>query len=163
MLNKDKKNAQNQGTGWYRYKNVSNSDLLLPFVMKTGRSILKKNEFVEGNSSLQNIKGLQAVANLSYYLNKSNIIKPIQEQQNQPNNQPQLLTEQPISKIEVVNNKQKGLLDVTKKELMEYATLKGIEFNPNWKKKKILEIIRKFNLEQSSHDPLDDEEDDDDE
>lgn len=131
------------GTGWYKYQNVSNADLMLPFVMKNGRSTLPRGAYIEGDSSLREISGLKAVENLSHYLNNSNVIKPKQEN---IQTEKKLLTEEPFGTITVTedntSDKRSSLIDVTKKELIEYAELKKVKFNPNWTKSKILESIR---------------------
>lgn len=129
---KKEKKAPIPGEGWYVYKNISGGDLIL----QNGRMI-PKDGTIQGDSSLQKLnRELRLIDNLS---------KNFKVNRNQ---KPQLLTEQPLSPVEIITDtvieepRRRGEVDITKKELTEFAELKGVKIFPHYGKDKIMEKIR---------------------
>ena len=161
------------GTGWYKYQNITGADLLLPRPLINGRMMVGVNGTFEADSYYQGTPGLHIIENLCHYLkpkeappghllNSGTVRKPepppetvAEEVKPTEQAQAQLITDvaspgtleffeadgTPLN--EEKSNREKGAVDLTKKELLNFAELKGLKVNPNWTKEKILECIRK--------------------
>lgn len=126
----------------------------------------------EGDSRYVRESGLRMIADLSESVEKQDAepetkeeVKPEPEPkqtvQEESEKKPELLIDTPQEselrftesdgtpvetqadkKDEHVSNREKGVVDLQKSELVEFAKLKGVNVNPNWTKAKILEKIR---------------------
>ncbi len=139
--------------GWYRYQNTTGADFVLPRPLINGRVMVPRDGFFEADSSYQNTYGVKLVANLSHYI-KDPPPKHILNKGQRPDPEPvpEVLVEQPVSESLKFfeadgtpvkqSTREKGNVDLTRKELIEFAKFKKIKVNTNWTKEKILECIR---------------------
>jgi len=139
------------GTGWYRYKNVAGADLVLPKPLPNGRNLVPRDGFFDADSSYQNIYGIKLMANLMppepAVVIKETVQEPIPKAELIIDVAPATLeffepTGVPINECSIKKNEERPIVEITKKELVEFATLKGIAINPNWSKERIMEKIR---------------------
>lgn len=141
--------------GWYKYKNTTGADFLLPRPLINGRQMIPRDGFFEADSSYMNMIGVKLVENLSHYIKNpppKHTLNDVQRPNPEPVQKLEVLKEQPAGEpLEFFeedgtavksSNREKGNVDITKKELVEFAQFKKIKVNPNWTKEKILEIIR---------------------
>lgn len=155
MSRKKEQRPKEESFGWYKYQNTTGADFVLPKPLINGRTIVPANGTFEADSYYQNMVGIKLIENLNHYIDNT----PNKHSLNyveKPNKEPEeikVLTEQPISEdLEFfesngepvkLSNKEKGEVDMTRKELLEFANLKNIKISANMTKEKILEKIRK--------------------
>ncbi len=172
MSRKREKKQQPEAYGWYKYKNISGADFVLPRPLINGRTVVPVDGTFEADSSYQNMIDIKLIENLSHFIENTpnkhslnDVIKPknepeeikINKQEEIKVNEPEeikVLIEQPVSEnleffesdgtpIKKISNKEKSAVDLTKKELIEFARFKNIKVHMNMNKEQILEKIRK--------------------
>ncbi len=153
MSRKKEKRQQPETYGWYKYKNISGADFVLPKPLINGRTIVPVDGTFEADNSYQNMIGIKLIENLSHYISNTPNKHSLNEVK-KPNEEPQeikVLTEQPVSEnleffesdgTPIKQSEEKDDISLTKKELMEFAKLKKIKVNANLNKEQILEKIR---------------------
>lgn len=135
-------------SGWFRFKNIMDNDLLLNNPTRKGKTMIKSGEVFEGDSRHLCQSGLLCVKNLCHFLKKKE--KPVQEHVEEKK---ELLIETPPEGLqfyesdgsEIKNEteeEEKTEIPLTRKELIEFAEFKGIKLPKNLKKEQMLERIR---------------------
>lgn len=127
--------------GWYKYLNTTGADFLLPRPLINGRSMVPRGGTFEADSSYQNTIGVKLIENLSHYIKDTptkHCLNDVQKPEPEPIRE--VLTEQPLP-VEIIEKS--GMVDLTRKELVEFAKLKKVKINASWTKEKILDAIRK--------------------
>jgi hypothetical protein len=130
-------------SGWYKYQSTLSTDLVLPYETKWGK-IVRPHGIFEGDSRFNGLPGVACIENLCHTVEPKVVEAPKQE----------LLTEAPISEAlqffeadgsplkKVEKEEELPINMVTKKELMEFAQLKGLKIDTFCSKEKILSQIR---------------------
>lgn len=138
--------------GWYEYENILNQDLILPYDTKWGRIVKPHGKF-EGDSRFSGLAGVHCTADMSYKI-APRVTEAVTPTIPEAVPEPQLLVEaptgQPLEFFEAdgtaLNKPEKaeavGIDMVTKKELVEFAKLKGLKINAFTSKENILRQIR---------------------
>jgi hypothetical protein len=132
-----------QYSGWYAYQNNLTTDIVLPFDTKWGRVIRSKGIF-QGDSRFNSLPGITCIENLCHMVETTQV---------KPELEKQLLTETPEGKTleffeadgtPINKDEKKEVIDIniTKKELLEFAQLKGLKINAFTSKENILKQIR---------------------
>ena len=143
MSRRNDRRILEQGEGWYRYKNISGSDILLQRPLTNGRSMVMNNSTFEGDSTYASVPGIQCVENLCHMIKK--LPEPIPEHVEQTQ---ALIVEAPSAALQFFESTGEPVAedktDITFKELSEYAQLRGVEYDTKKRMSKaaLLEIIR---------------------
>ncbi len=147
------------GQGWYRYKNITGADLLLSKPLINGRMMVPRGGTFEADSFYEGDSGVHIIENLCHYLRDKAPAGHLLDsgKVKRPEQSPsELITDSvnassleffesdgtPINEAKSASPREKGEVDLTKKELVDFAELKGLQINANWTKEKILNAIR---------------------
>ena len=128
--------------GWYKFRNIAGAELVLQVPLPGGRNIIPKDGEFETDSRCLNIEGLKLLASLGK--NEDEKIHAAALIVDTPSEKLEFFEADgsPIEESAKTTIDRAGQIDISKKELIEFARLKGVEFNPNWSKTKILCKIR---------------------
>lgn len=154
--------------GWYLYKNISGGDYLLQRPLTNGRHIIKAGAEFEGDDYYMNLPGIKLVSarNNPYAQAEPEAPAPTAaataERVSTPGGECLWYVDIgnfPINDVELEIRGPEGQalrtvrldainpVDLTRKELLEYAAFKGVKVYPNMSRTAIVEKIRSVGKE----------------